>query len=105
MSDLLDQQRQVERELCAALIEAIPEMWRAVTLTVDHGPGGLVLGIANPDGNRERIPISWEIEQSIEQLLDLYRKRGVLFQRASYVLRHDGESWKYEGTFETKPQG
>jgi len=102
--EVTDQQREIERELCNAVVEATPENWKRISLSVHRVDQGLVVKIGSPEEYSGDIAPTAEVTRSIQELFGLYRSAGVVLQRVTYTLSVDGDGWRYEGQLERTPQ-
>lgn len=105
MTTLQQLQAPIDAEIANGLIAATPESWNAVTLELELVQSGKIESIkhaiSSPEGRKELVQATEELQTASFKLLELFKKHGRVWRKAVYTvsLRKDN-SWKYEAKFE-----
>ncbi len=104
LTDLVALQAPIDYEIANALIIATPETWQTakmiVTRTVmEHDR--LEISITNPDGMKDVVLPTEEINSALWQLVSLHHGRSQIWVKAVYsVAMIETDQWRYSASFE-----
>jgi len=104
MESLVERQAPIDFEVANALIVATPESWSIAEMVVhrdeDASYERMSISISSPEGHRDLIGPTEEIQAGLYKLSGLYREFGKAWVSVTYrvELLPDG-NWKYNARF------
>ncbi|TAK79306.1 MAG: hypothetical protein EPO12_10810 [Aquabacterium sp.] len=106
MTTLQQLQAPIDQRIAQALITATPDTWTRAEMTVERRledqAERLSIVISNPDGRREVVSASEEIQQELHRLVDCFKQAGArVWARAMYRVADEGDGrWRFSADFE-----
>lgn len=106
MSDLLNKQASIDRDVVNAMIMATPETWSAIEMRVDRevdeaGVERMAVSISSPEGLRDPIMPSDEILNALHQLSELFQEHEKVWKQVQYNASiNEQGNWRYKVNFE-----